>query len=315
MADINALWSGLRANAELFSLDMAEFDKLEGFFRSADPDFFVDCAEKMLTNFPYSKVTAAFPAGDVEKFYFLCTVYNYQNAERLYEKNNWPRKAFTDVTGDLKLWSETAMRDFGFFGLSARIFSWQIDCFKGDVKQFGRLQCNDIHFFAPRLSLYRQEGGGLKVLEAFQKDNPPDPDLTCGDKVICLHIPASGPLETGACIDSMKEMCRFCEAFYPDYDFKAVVCNSWLLDPQFREFLPESANIIRFQKLGHNFPWPGRDETQEIIWRLWGNPGLKMSPEELPVSSTLQRGVVDFLKRGRRFGEGILVIFRDELAG
>lgn len=304
------LWQKLCRNAEILKLDMDLFGALKDFFNTLDMDFFAGCSEKTLSDFPHEEAGRVVGKENMPRLYLLCIVDNYDSALELHQKNNWPM----DVFNDLKCWECVAVRDFGFWGLSARIFSWQQDCFKGVVKQFGRLQCNDISLFAPKLSLYRQKDGSILSRSAFEKGNPPHPDLTYGDKVINLHIPASGPLKMDECRASIRAMCRFCEEFYPDWDFKAVVCSSWLLDPQFREFLPESANIIRFQKLGHSLTIPGWDATRETIWRIWGAPGLDMPFEKLPARTTLEKGSADFLRQGRRFQEGLLVIFRDELA-
>ena len=292
---------------------MQGFSALESSFRSLDPAFFSLCADAMTTgNFPFSEVEAKLPEGEREKFYLLCAVANYQSLVEHYEKNGYPQEMLRDVQGDLKLWMDVAMRDFGFFGLSCRIFHWAVSCFTGDVKQIGRLQFNDIHDFYLKLSLYRQPDNTLKALPAFQKDNPPDPDLTWHDKTISLHIPASGPLKVEDCRDSIRRMYEFSAKFHPDYQIKAAVCYSWLLDPVFQKLLPESSNIVQFQKLGYLLPYPESDQTQEVIWRIWGVPGLKMPVEQLPAKTGIEKGVKSHLLAGGKFIEGVLVIFPGE---
>lgn len=306
-------WSMLCENARFFGLDTAEFAKLEPFFQQLDKDFFAECAEKVIGNFPFQKVTECFKSGELEKFHLLCIIANYQKVVELYRTSGWPEDSLQEILSDLKCWEPVMLRDLGYLGLSQRLFIWAQACLNGEVKQFGRLQCNDIHLFALKLSLYRQADGTLKEFPAFQKGNPASPDLTYGDKTINIHIPARGPLKADECMASFRRMSRFCQAFYPDYDYKAIVCYSWLLDPQFKEFLPETSNIVQFQKLGHNLICPGRDETREVIWRIWGVPGLSTPIDQLPARNAMERGVVDFLKQGRRFQEGLLVIFKDEL--
>ena len=306
-------WSTLCENARLFGLNTAEFTKLEPFFQQLDKDFFAECAAKVIGDFPFQKVTERFQSGELEKFHLLCIIANYQNAVELYRTSNWPEESLQEILTDLKCWEPVMLRDLGYLGLSPRLFIWAQACLNGEVKQFGRLQCNDIHLFALKLSLYRQADGSLKEFPAFQKGNPSSPDLTFGDKTINVHIPASGPLKADECMASFRRMSRFCQEFYPDYDYKAIVCYSWLLDPQFKEFLPETSNLVQFQKLGHNLICPGRDETREVIWRIWGAPGLSTPVEQLPARNAMERGVVNFLKQGRRFNEGLLVIFKDEL--
>ncbi len=306
-------WSTLCENARLFGLNTVEFAKLEPFFQQLDKDFFAECAAKVVGDFPFQQVTERFQSGELEKFHLLCIIANYQNAVELYRTLNWPEESLLEILTDLKCWEPVMLRDLGYLGLSPRLFIWAQACLNGEVKQFGRLQCNDIHLFALKLSLYRQADGSLKEFPAFQKGNPGSPDLTFGDKTINVHIPASGPLKADECMASFRRMSRFCQEFYPDYDYKAIVCYSWLLDPQFKEFLPETSNIVQFQKLGHNLICPGRDETREVIWRIWGAPGLSTPVEQLPARNAMERGVVNFLKQGRRFNEGLLVIFKDEL--
>ena len=306
-------WETLVENARLFGLNPVEFAKLEPLFQQLDKAFFAECSEKVTGDFPFQQAQTRFQPGELEKFYLLCVIANYQKTVELYRSAGWPEESLREILTDLRCWEPVMLRDLGFHGLSPRLFLWAKDCLSGEVKQFGRLQCNDIHLFALKLSLYRQADGTLKGLPAFQKNNPPNPDLTFGDKTISVHIPASGPLNADECIKSFSRMSRFCRDFYPDWDYKAIVCYSWLLDPQFKEFLPETSNIVRFQQLGHNLICPGRDETREVIWRIWGAPGLDTPIDQLPVHSSMERGVVEFLKQGRRFQEGLLVIFKDEL--
>lgn len=316
MSEHDRVWRELCANAELFRIDREEFSRLEEAFRTWDVGFFESCAARALeTDFPLAEVREKLKPGDFEKFLFLCITANYHRAEEICRAHGWPREMLDDIRGDFRLWVKTGLRDFGFCGLSPRLFEWSAQCLSGEVKQFGRLQCNDIHFFALELSLYRQSDGSVKALPAFQKGNPPHPDLTYRDRAISLHIPASGPLKPEACLDSIRRMCRFSKEFHPDYDLRAVVCYSWLLDPLFQTFLAPDANVVRFQKLGHLLVCPGSDQTNEVIWRLWGVPGRGKAPSELPVRSSMERGVVEHLKKGGRFREGLLVIFRDELEG
>ena len=67
-------WSMLSENARLFGLDTAEFAKLEPFFQQLDKDFFAECAEKVIGNFPFQKVMERFKSGELEKFHLLCII-------------------------------------------------------------------------------------------------------------------------------------------------------------------------------------------------------------------------------------------------
>ena len=305
-------WKDLSRNARMFNLDQQEMDRLKPFFDSVDPDFFQHCANSALTDFPMEAVQKRFSETEMREFLFLCIVANYDALGSLYRREGFPRFLYSDMVPDFRIWADTMKRDFGNYAMTQRIFDWAVDCLTGKVKAFGRLQCNDIHLFPLNLSIYRTSDGSLKSFPAFREGNPPHPNLTTGDRSINIHIPAGTPLLKQSCILSLKQMCEFSEKFHPDYDFKAFVCYSWLLDPQFRELLKPGSNILDFQSLGHILPLD-TDDTEEVVWRIWGAAGKELAPDQLPVSGSMERAVSAFLKRGGRFREGLMVIFRDEL--
>ena len=106
--------------------------------------------------------------------------------------------------------------------------------------------------------------------------------------------------------------------FQPDYDYRAVVCYSWILDPVLRGLLKPSSNILTFQLLGHNWRWEEMDQTRNVLWRIWGDAGTRAGTEHterLEQKNSLQKSVAAYLKNGGRFTEGVLIVFRDELPG
>ena len=308
MSDSSQRWQQLCHNAEYWHLDMTKFNCLAEFFTGLDLAFFDECAGKATRKFPWDEVMRRYPADRLEKFLLLCLVANYPEFKEFYHREELPDSMFQAIARDLRLWVDILEKDLGGYGLSPRIFAWELSCITGEVKQIGRLQFNDIHHFQPEYSIYRNADGSVEARTAFRRKNPPAPLLSYGDKVINLHIPADGALKPEDCRDSIATIRRFVEERYPDYEYRAVVCCSWLLDAQFRELLPEASNIIPFQKLGYNVRRQDHDATQEVIWRLWGNAGLELAPASLPVWNTMTRNVARFLQQGGRFYEGILII-------
>ena len=305
-------WDSLLINAEKFHLDMEKFTVLKEFFDRCDRKYFQECATKVNRNFPLEEVIAKFSESDLHKFLLLCIVANFGAMEEYYRANNFPQEMFDEISYDLLIWLNTLKRDLGGYGLTPRIFGWESECLRGEVKQFGRLQANDIHSFAVEKSIYRDANGILQIARSNDPQSPADPLLTYGDKVINLHIPASGQMTREKCIASLRKIIKFSADFHPDYDYKAIVCYSWLLDKQFGTFLSPESNVMQFQELGHNFPLDA-DETREIIWRIWGKPGVLMQVKDLPAKSSMEKGVKQFILDGGRFIEGLLVIFKDEL--
>lgn len=305
-------WNDLCTNASHFHLDGQKFACLKEFFDRMDQNLFSQCVSQLFGNFPWENVREAMVDSDLRKFLLLCIVSGYPRMAELYREKEYPEVMLQEISWDLRIWLDTLAKDFEGYGLTPRIFDWERSCLNGEVKSFGRLQANDIHFFQLDISLYRR-GKELTVCPAFSPSNPPHPDLTRGDKTIAVHIPASGAMDEMDCIRSLQRMWNFSRKFHPDYDCRAIVCYSWLLDPVFWKLLKASSNIVKFQQLGHNLLIPGQDQTAEVKWRIWGAKYRDAPPEKLPVRTSLERGTAEYLSGGGQFTEGLLVIFPDEL--
>jgi hypothetical protein len=223
-----------------------------------------------------------------------------------------------EISADTGIWVKKMTADYGVPCLDTRIYGWCRDCFNTRVKQFGRLQCNSKDPYLCENFLYRNPDGTVDVVEG----NIPDaskgtPALKYGDPVINIHIPEAGPMYRTDIVASLRAMADFSAKYQPDHEYKAIAAYSWLLDPAFRDLLPETSNIIAFQNLGHVFVMPSRpDETREVIWRLWSRKEMLAGPEKAMTfeqRTSLQRNVAKYLAEGGKFTEHAMIIFRDEL--
>ena len=289
-------WDYLCEGAEFFHLDRHKFNEFEKFFHLLDHEIFAAAAEKTLTEDIEPFLDKNFSEDEKFKLRLLLASANFETIISLYRSKSYPGYMLDEISHDLALWMEKMESDFGHWGLTERIFDW-IKCqITGEVKQFGRLQCNDIHFFEPHCT-FTADGNSVSH----------------GDPCINLHIPAAGPLEIADCLKSLQAMVDFSHKFNPDFDYKAIVCYSWLLDAQFKKLLPASSNIIKFQGLGHNFTLHEVNQDQEVLWRLWDEKTAQKPLSEIICKTSLQKNVIKFLQNGGHFYEGCLVIFRDEL--
>ncbi|WP_335985704.1 acyltransferase domain-containing protein [Glycomyces sp. MUSA5-2] len=126
----------------------------------------------------------------------------------------------------------------------------------------------------------------------------PDPKPFAG-----MHIRGEGgPLTLDAVRDSVEWAMEFLPAVFPeryagpeDLEFR---CESWLLDPQLRDWLPERSNIPGFAALFDllNEGDPAGNRTD--LWRfVFGRP--EDTPvDQLPQDNTLQRSVMAGMKAG-----------------
>lgn len=133
--------------------------------------------------------------------------------------------------------------------------------------------------------------------------------LRHGDPEINFHIPSSGvPITDEARLDSYKRAYEF----YKDKLVGGVAffrCNSWLLYPDHREFLPENSNILRFMDdfdIVSYKVWPELGD----LWRIFGRYADR-APEELPTDTALRRAYAERIRSGGTLGKGFGYIVFD----
>lgn len=115
-----------------------------------------------------------------------------------------------------------------------------------------------------------------------------------GDWVLDVHIPAGGPMTHGLCRDSYRQAAAFVREYMSGRDIKAFVCHSWLLSPQLGRILPETSNIVKFQRDYRLVPVLSDDH--QLFERVFGLKTTDLSG--LPRDTTLRRRVLEYLSAG-----------------
>ncbi len=171
---------------------------------------------------------------------------------------------------------------YGYGGLHTQ--DWMTHHFRGVVYSLGRL-----HF--ERL---------VVPSGASPSAGGPQP----GDPVLGLHIP-EGRLTPAAVDESLARATTFFERHLSAEKYRYAVCDSWVLDPQLREYLPADSNIIRFQQRFALRPIaPDVDDSATVVEFLFKRPLAEL--DSLPRATTLQRAVIDHVRarRGWQFRAG-----------
>ena len=134
-----------------------------------------------------------------------------------------------------------------------------------------------------------------------------------GETVINMHIPSAGPLTEELRMDAYRRAYDFFADCYRDGKL-VMVCHSWLLDPEYQTFLPETSNIVGFQK-DFDIVRVDKKDTFGESWRIYGAPGDKVVDQsnaaEMPRDTSMQRAFADFLAAGGKTGTGHGVIVFD----
>jgi hypothetical protein len=157
---------------------------------------------------------------------------------------------------------------------------------RGAIFQLGRLQ-----FERARLGGRTSEGIRAAGHDAGR-----------GEPVLAVHIPGYlGPMTPEACDEAFALARAFFARHFPEERYRYATCHSWLLDPQYGEYLPATSNIIQFQQRWRSAYQPEANDrvALEFVFRTPDRP-----LDELPQRTTLERAVVRHLRAGRHWHGG-----------
>lgn len=198
-----------------------------------------------------------------------------------------PDEIYWDTIYDLKYKLMECYQVHGIWGTFVR--SWYPGFYQMTRFALGRMQYEYADF---KLDEYEVDGNIVKK----------------GDRVINMHIPSSGSFSEEKRLDSYK---RAFEFFKEDFGGKPIpmVCDSWLLYPEHREFLPEHLNIRSFME-DFTYIEGATEDKFENAWRVFGKDSAK-APDELPQETSLQKAYAGHLIAGGKTGSGYGVFFFD----
>ena len=97
---------------------------------------------------------------------------------------------------------------------------------------------------------------------------------------------------------------------YSEYDFKAFMCSSWMMEKKLRDIMERDTNITRFAD--KYITYPLHSLGNGVYSFLFHVPKV-CDPSELPENSSMQRAVKKYLEDGNIFYEkgGIILIRSD----
>lgn len=195
---------------------------------------------------------------------------------RLHADRAIPMSVTTATLADLGLQIAHYQRWNGYPGFDGAFWLWQH--FRGQMYRLGRLQFTD---------------------ERIDFDPEPGTGFGRGDASLGVHIPAAGPLTPESCDDAFAQARAFFRRHFPERPYRIGTCSSWMLDDQLGEYLPPSSNILAFQRRFSHVPGWARPGDEDLLRFVFGY--VPSSIDELPQTTTLERGVVRHLREGRHW--------------
>ncbi len=125
-----------------------------------------------------------------------------------------------------------------------------------------------------------------------------DEILRKGDKVLNVHIPAHEPFTYELCRESYAKAREIFEKFYPEYEYKAFCCFSWMLEMRLCDIIKKKSNIIDFAS--DYIAFPLLNDGKEVYTFLY-HLEKPIPIDELPENSSMQSAVKEYLKAGNVF--------------
>jgi hypothetical protein len=119
--------------------------------------------------------------------------------------------------------------------------------------------------------------------------------LAAKDRVCNLHIPRATDMTPDFVIKSMREGLALLRERYPEFDTKAIVCSSWLLEPKLVEILGEGAKLSSF--VNRFLKFPVKSFGTSCLGYVF--PGYQTGAVvDFPEKTSLQRGIKKLMLSG-----------------
>jgi hypothetical protein len=199
------------------------------------------------------------------------------------EQRGIPPAVLAATMSDVGRMLERNRQWFGEPGLGDELAGWLTRHLVGSVFEIGRLQ-------------HERSAAGLRTGEWLAADGA---DWSPGETAVNLHIPESGALTPTAVGESLRVGSTLLRKRFPEERLRVRFCVSWLLDPQLANYLPESSNIVAFQRRFRIGPAKDDDGDASVRKFVFHNSPLPVA--ELPQRTALERAIVAHWRAGRRW--------------
>ena len=157
----------------------------------------------------------------------------------------------------------------------------------------------DRFFDLTRFALGRLQFEIVEFASDYEKGND---IIRKGEAAVNIHIPSNGPLLVQDCEKSFTLAADFFKDYFKDKEKVVFQCNSWLLYPKHREFLPQYSNILKFMDMFDIYA-SNEDPKNADAWRIFWVED-RSNIDLLPTKTSIQRAYVEWFKSGGTMGGG-----------
>ncbi len=257
-----------------------EMDKIHTFkaIRKKNFDSFAPRLQKVADKLGYN----------IYSLNFIVLLNSAETMFKRYKKKNIDEEIFWDSLSDIKCKLDECMQCKGVWGTFVE--GWFMGFYYLERFKLGRFEY-EIWDFSHRS--YKKNGVEVKH----------------GDVTIGMHIPSSGvPLTDEVRYDSYKKAYKFYKHLFKG-DNVIFECSSWLLFPGNKNILHPQSNVIKFIDDFDILQFTEKYEFGDA-WRVFGADADKPA-DELPRDTKMRAAFADWLKAGKKTGNGQGIIIFD----
>ena len=147
----------------------------------------------------------------------------------------------------------------------------------------------------------RQAGARLFRIGELEYELLENADGRC----VSLHIPSDANMEPERLNASVRDARAFLAEYFPDWAGLSIVCETWLLSPRLKEWLPETSRILRFQAaFDIESTDPEDDFALEWVFHVAEGQRSSLDVNALPEETSLQKHMKADLIAGGKPGSG-----------
>lgn len=174
------------------------------------------------------------------------------------------------------------------------------------------LYLGELYWLSDHLNANLFRLGRLQFCKNVAAHDLPALGVVKGEPVVDMHIPAVGPLTPSAVEDSLLRAKAFYAEHFPDYGFRFFTCSSWLLDPEFKRYLPENSNILAF---GNRFTRGHTRVSDSVLHYVFRWDASRETLDRFPASSSFAKALKEAVARGDEFHATFGAIPKEEIHG
>ncbi len=131
-----------------------------------------------------------------------------------------------------------------------------------------------------------------------------------GCVTISFHIPTAIDYTPESIKIDFKKAMRFYKKYFPEMDFSAFYCNSWLFSPQLQILFDErESKVVRIQRETYMVA----SMHDDSFFKQFVFKGEELDPKTASRDTRLKRSILEFIEKGGTVGGGKMVLLNEDV--